>query len=217
MQILIDDIYFYNFFSRSETANLFAVLLSLQMGNCDDSLTSETKQTFTIAMNDTGAEYDYTNVPPEDLWFGIIFLLLGIVFQSFAIIYERFNMDPMKRGLINQMTSNYMLWAMFQSIVTIIRWIIDFLKAAKKLPIWSMKGLAFIRWTSVIGALLAMLEVMSINYHSKMWLKRVPSYDHDFSSFWLQLCNAFVAFYYGALQTYSRLAWEEVHDTPKLM
>ena len=26
MQILIDDLYFYNFFSRSETANLFAVL-----------------------------------------------------------------------------------------------------------------------------------------------------------------------------------------------
>ena len=29
MQILIDNIYFYNFFSRSETANLFAVLLVL--------------------------------------------------------------------------------------------------------------------------------------------------------------------------------------------
>ena len=28
-QILIDDIYFHNFFSRSETANLFAVLLIL--------------------------------------------------------------------------------------------------------------------------------------------------------------------------------------------
>ena len=28
-QILIDDIYFHNFFSRSETANLFAVLLNL--------------------------------------------------------------------------------------------------------------------------------------------------------------------------------------------
>ena len=185
----------------SRQLQILIVFLRLKMGNC----------------NDTGAEYDYTNVPPEDLWFGITFLLLGIVFQSFAIIYERFNMDPMKRGLINQMTSNYMFWAMFQSIVTIIRWIIDFLKAAKKLPIWSMKGLAFLRWTSVIGALLAMLEVMFINYHSKMWLKRVPNYDHDFISFWLQLSNAFVAFYYGALQTYSRLAWEEVHDTPKLM
>ena len=29
MQILIDDLYFYNFFSRSETANLFAVLFEL--------------------------------------------------------------------------------------------------------------------------------------------------------------------------------------------
>ena len=174
-------------------------------------------QTFAITMNDTGAEYDYTNVPPEDLWFGIVFLFLGILLQSFAIIYERFKMDPMKRGLVNQMTSNYMFWAMFQSIVTSIRWIIDFLIAAEKLPVWSMKGLAYLRWTSVIGPLLAMTEIMFYNYHTKMWLKRVPNYDHDFISLWLQLCNAIVAIYYGALQTYSRLVWEEVKDTPKLM
>ena len=64
---------------------------------------------FKIATNDTGAEYDYTDVPPEDLCFGITFLLVGIVLQCFAIVYERFNMDPMKRGLVNQVCLNIWL------------------------------------------------------------------------------------------------------------
>ena len=39
-------------------------------------------------MNNTGAEYDYTDIPPEDLWFGITFLLLciGIVLCVLSII-----------------------------------------------------------------------------------------------------------------------------------
>ena len=109
-----------------------------------------------------------------------------------------------------------MLWAMFQSIVTTIRWTIDLLEVAKSLPSGLMKGLAFLRWTSVIGPLLAMVETMFYNYHTKMWLKRMPNYNHDFLSFWLQVCNAFLASYYGALQTYSRLVWKNADDTPKL-
>ena len=55
-----------------------------------------------ITDSDTGAEYDYTNIAPEDLCFGLTFLILGIILQCFTIFYERFKMDPMKRGLINQ-------------------------------------------------------------------------------------------------------------------
>ena len=49
-------------------------------------------------------QFDYQDVPKTDLIIGIVFLVLGIPLQCFAVIYERFNMDPMKRGVVNQVS-----------------------------------------------------------------------------------------------------------------
>ena len=58
---------------------------------------------FTNVTDDSfGVEFDYRDVPTTHLAIGIVLLLLGIPLQCFVVVYERFNMDPMKRGLVNQ-------------------------------------------------------------------------------------------------------------------
>ena len=53
-----------------------------------------------------GAEFDYRDVPTTLLAIAILLQLLGIPLQCFVVVYERFNMDPMKRGLVNQVRTS---------------------------------------------------------------------------------------------------------------
>ena len=45
---------------------------------------------------------DFHGVPSEFLIVGIFLHMLGIVEQGFIVVYERNEMDPMKRSLTNQ-------------------------------------------------------------------------------------------------------------------
>ena len=105
-----------------------------------------------------------------------------------------------------------MIWAMVQSMSTSVRWLFDILWIS--MPAWSMLSSGFLRWTSVIGGLMTMVEGLFFSYYSQMWLKRMPNYDHDFLGTWLFVTNFTLASYLGALQFYSRVGAEE--GSPKL-
>ena len=132
-------------------------------------------------------------------------MMLGMAMQSFVIVYERFHMDPMKRGLVNQLCTTYMVFAMCQSIVCIFR---DILRLVVPQPmptfVYQTLGLAaWFNWSLNFGYSITINQVIFFTYWSKMWLKRVPDYNHDFLAAWLSVTNTVVAFYLGGLQAYN--------------
>ena len=103
-----------------------------------------------------------------------------------------------------------MLYAMSLSILAIIRWLSVLL-----FPTWPRvfhQVFGWLRYASHIGCLLAMGEIMLFMYWSKMWLKRVPSYDHVFLGFWLNVANAVHSLYFGGLQAYCQSQWAKDED-----
>ena len=97
-----------------------------------------------------------------------------------------------------------MLWAMGQSIVTAFRWFRDIFDL--NLPSKILIILGILRWTTIIAVLLVMIEIVFFASYTKLWLKRIPNYDHDILNFWLTIVNFVSSVYFGSLQTYSILA-----------
>ena len=125
--------------------------------------------------------------------------------QSFAIAYERFHMDPMKRGLVNQLITTYMAFAMCFSSTRIFRYLVEWF-APRPLPIYFVfKVMGWLGWSSTFGCLITTNEVIFLTYWSKMWLKRVPNYNHDFLAAWLNATNVIIAFYLGGLKAYNSI------------
>ena len=132
-------------------------------------------------------------------------MILGIGLQSFAIAYERFHMDPMKRGLINQLITTFMAFLMCYSISRIIRFALEWL-APQPMPnfLFNISTLVgWLVWSGAFGCIITVNEVLIVTYWSKMWLKRVPNYNHDFLATWLNASNVSVALYLGGLQAYN--------------
>ena len=78
-----------------------------------------------------------------------------------------------------------------------------------------MSAFAYLRLVSLIAALLTVVEgIFFINY-SKLWLKRIPNYDHDFLGVWLLATNVVLAFYIGALKVRFESRPDKVNGTPK--
>ena len=106
---------------------------------------------------------------------------------------------------------------MCMSIFAIIRWF-----SVLCLPPWPpflQKGLGWLRFSSHIGCLLTAAEIIFFLYWSKMWLKRIPEYNHDFLGIWLNIANAFHSLYFGGLQAYCQSQWaknEEGYSGPRL-
>ena len=72
--------------------------------------------------------------------------------QSFAIAYERFHMDPMKRGLVNQLITTYMAFAMCFSSTRIFRYLVEWF-APRPLPIYFIfKVMGWLGWSSTLDA-----------------------------------------------------------------
>ena len=152
-----------------------------------------------------GSQYDYNELTGEYFAITILLVIFGIVMQSFAISYERFHMDPMKRGLVNQLSTTYMAFSMCYSITRIIRYFIEWL-APKPLHHFIFNGFRLVgwfAWSGSFGCLITVNEVIFFTYWSKLWLKRVPNYNHDFLAAWLNAANVFMAFYLGGLQVYN--------------
>ena len=152
-----------------------------------------------------GSQYDYNKLPGEFFAINILFMIFGILMQSFAIAYERFHMDPMKRGLVNQLITTYMAFLICRSISRIFAFVLQWF-GPQPLPNFifnSFKLWGWLAWSSGFGCLITANEILFFTYWSKMWLKRMPNYNHDFLATWLNVSNVFVAFYLGGFQAYN--------------
>ena len=147
-----------------------------------------------------GSQYDYNELTGEYFAITILLVIFGIVMQSFAISYERFHMDPMKRGLVNQLITTYMAFLMCGSITRIFGFALQWLAPH---IVNSFRLLGWLGWSSGFGCLITANEILFFTYWSKMWLKRVPNYNHDFLATWLNASNVSVALYLGGLQAYN--------------
>ena len=99
-----------------------------------------------------GSRYDVSELPGEFFAINIMIMIFGIVMQSFAIAYERFHMDPMKRGLVNQLITTYMAFAMCFSSTRIFRYLVEWF-APRPLPIYFIfKVMGWLGWSSTLDA-----------------------------------------------------------------
>merc|ERR1712141_952031 len=111
----------------------------------------------------------------------------------------------MKRGLINQLITTFMAFLMCYSISRIIRFALEWL-APQPMPnfLFNISTLVgWLVWSGAFGCIITVNEVLIVTYWSKMWLKRVPNYNHDFLATWLNASNVSVALYLGGLQAYN--------------
>ena len=150
---------------------------------------------------------DFGEVEPAILCLGIVLLILATVLQAFSILYERFEMDSMKRGFTNQMITARFAWGIFMSVILILRFILTLLPI--DLPYTLAVGLQFLKTTGMIGICLTIIEVSVFEYMTFLILKRVPEYDHDFLATGFQIVNVIVGFYFGALQIFEKFASRE--------
>ena len=150
---------------------------------------------------------DFGEVEPAILCLAIVLLILAMVLQAFSILYERFEMDSMKRGFTDQMITARFAWGMFMSVILILRFILTLLPI--DLPYFLAVGLQFLKTTGIIGICLTIIEVTAFEYLTYLILKRVPEYDHDFLATGFQIVNIIVGLYFGALQTFGKFAAEE--------
>ena len=167
-----------------------------------------------------GSHYDFSEIPERYLAINVLLLIIGILMQSCAIAYERFHMDLMKRGLVNQLCTTYMAFAMCFSINRIFHCLLELL-ASQPMPNFILKyypALAgWLGWSSTFGCLITINEVIFFTYWSKMWLKRVPNYNHDFLAAWLNIANITFAFYLGGIKSYSSIEWaKDEENVPRV-
>ena len=145
---------------------------------------------------------DFREVEPAILFLGILLLILAMVLQVFSILYERFEMDSMKRGFTNQMITTHFAWALLMSIILVLRFSLTLLPF--QLPAFIALGLQFLKTVVTLGICLTIIEATIFEYWSHLILKRVPEYDHDFLATGCQVANIVLAFYFGGLQTYGK-------------
>ena len=155
---------------------------------------------------------NFYGAPPSLLVIGIIFHIFGMIMQVFTVIYERFEMDPMKRSLTNQMISTHMIWATCLSIFTILR--STFRLFSVSLPFLLMAAIEYLMTTYTIAVTLIYLEVGFFEYLSKVVFGRIPEYDHDFLATCLQVVTFVVSVFLAGLQTFGKLSVSELGDEP---
>ena len=102
-----------------------------------------------------------------------------------------------------------MIFAMWSSICRIIRFLETLIAS---MPSFLRVTLSWCRFAGYLGTLLSLMEIIFFLYWTKIWLQRVPSYDHDFLGVWLTICNLIIAAYLAILQAYSQAEWAKDED-----
>ena len=142
---------------------------------------------------------------------------LGMVAQVLVISYEMFGMDPMKRGIVNrvrmksvlqlttknliqfisfvQLISCYMAWALFLSILTELHWIC----LLCSIQLFSYD---YFRVVSLFGITLVDIQIAFFLYYIRIYLKRMPNFNHDFLGSFLTIWTLLMPLILGYVQTY---------------
>ena len=107
------------------------------------------------------------------------------------------------------------MWASCLSIFTILRSLLCLM--TKGLPLIILIPMEYLMVTYTIAITLTYIVTSLFEYLSRMILKRVPNYNHDFLATGLQVVIFGLAFYLGALQTFGLFSVEELDDQPLLI
>ena len=151
---------------------------------------------------------DYSQIKPVALAIGILLLTFAMVLKSFFIVYEKFEMDPMKRGFTNQMITNQFVWSLLLAFVLITNFILTLLSI--DLPSCLSVILHWLITTCDIAIALIMFEATLFEYWSRLIIKRVPGYNIDFIAYGLMILNVVLSFYFGVLQLVAKSAPDPV-------
>ena len=165
----------------------------------------------TVDINDTAIDQnfvldgiqDFRYIPTLMVISALLLLPFGILMQLLIVIYERFEMDSMKRHLYNQLMSSVLLWTTCLSLVSIMRFILTLLDAFQ--PLWLMIALDYLRRACILAAFLIPGESLIFYYYSELILQRTPNWDHDFLSIWLHLSNVAASLFLCGVQTFLHL------------
>ena len=105
-----------------------------------------------------------------------------------------------------------MLWALNLSILTIVRSFI--LLTNMDLPLCVLILMEYLMVTDTIALTLVYIVANFLEYFSRLILKRIPNYDHDFLATGCQAAIVGLAFYLGALQTFSLFSVNKIEEQP---
>ena len=88
-----------------------------------------------------------------------------------------------------------MAWAFFFSVLTEIHWICILCSV-------HLIGYDFIRIVSLFAIALVDIQILFFLYYIRLYLKRVPNFDHDFLGTFLTIWNVFIPVIFGYFQSY---------------
>ena len=88
-----------------------------------------------------------------------------------------------------------MAWALLFSVLTEIHWICVLFST-------HLIGYEFFRIFSLFGIGLTDIQILFFLYYIRLYLKRVPNFDHDFLGSFLTIWNVFMPLIFGYLQSY---------------
>ena len=132
--------------------------------------------------------------------------IISIFLATTATLWERFGMDPMKRGVINRLVSCMMELVIFGSTIDIIEELYVATNGNALKPTSSfIYGLRCV--TVPTGILLSLNEIIFIKYMRKIVFKRMLAFNDDLIGIWLEVSNFVVALGLACVQSYdSRFA-----------
>ena len=162
-------------------------------------------------MNLLESELEKYHVPKALLT--IIFFLISWYLVLMIVLYERYGMDPMKRGLSNRLVSSFFSFGIISFPIFIIEEI-NFLVIDRNPDSKKFYGFNFIFF--VIGSMIVMFQIIFWKYLTKKVLKRIPAYNHDLIGVWLELSNLVLAFGLAGVEAFGkRFAGE--FNTPNIV
>ena len=131
----------------------------------------------------------------------LILYITCIFLATTATLWERFGMDPMKRGVINRLVSCIMELVIFGSTIDIIEELYVATNGNALKPTSSfIYGLRCV--TVPTGTLLSLNEILFIKYMRKIVFKRMLAFNDDLIGTWLEVSNFAVALGLACVQSY---------------
>ena len=130
-------------------------------------------------------------------------LLLVSLFLAFMItFYERYGMDPMKRGLQNRLISNFLNFGLIFIVVSIFQELyVAFVERNQETKV--IYG--FFQVFFVIGSFVVLNQVIFWKYMIKIVLKRLLAFNDDLIGVWLEITNLIVVFYLALVESFGEM------------
>ena len=117
------------------------------------------------------------------------------------VLYERYGMDTMKRGLSNRLISSFFSFGLISIPIFIIEEL-DTLIIERNPDSKKFYGFNFMFF--VIGSMIVMYEIVVWKYLTKKVLRRIPYFNHDLIGVWLEISNFIIAFGLAGVEAFGK-------------